>query len=295
MMPSSGLRSVIGASSRMAPDGGELPNLSTRFVAARWRLARFGLIVLGAIAIAFVLWVKLGDGIVLDAHAYWSASLADPYAGAATDAFPYLYSPAFLQAIAPLKLLPWPMFAAVWSAAEGGALLAVTGPFAILTLFLEPVLYELDLGNVNLMLAAAIVAGFRWPATWAFVLLTKVTPGVGLLWFAVRREWRSLGIALGVTAAIVAVSFAYAPALWAEWLVALSGRREESVIVPYWTLVPRLVAAAILVVIGARRGWRWTVPVAALLAMPALRYAMLAILVAVIPFLGQSRLITRKI
>ena len=43
----------------------------------------------------------------------------------------------------------------------------------------------------------AIVLGFRWPFTWAFVLLTKVTPGVGLLWFAVRREWRSLAIALG--------------------------------------------------------------------------------------------------
>ena len=69
-----------------------------------------------------------------------------------------------------------------------------------------PVSQEILIGNIHLLLAAAIVLGFRWPGTWAFVLLTKVTPGVGLLWFAVRREWRSLGIALGATAAIVAVS-----------------------------------------------------------------------------------------
>ncbi len=46
-------------------------------------------------------------------------------------------------------------------------------------------------------MAAAIALGFRYPATWAFVLLAKVTPGIGLLWFLVRREWRNLAIALG--------------------------------------------------------------------------------------------------
>ena len=50
---------------------------------------------------------------------------------------------------------------------------------------------ELAGGNISLLLAVAIVVGFRWPAAWAFVLLTKVTPGIGLLWFVVRREWRS--------------------------------------------------------------------------------------------------------
>ena len=69
-----------------------------------------------------------------------------------------------------------------------------------------PVALELYHGNIHLWIAAAIALGFRYPWTWGFVLLTKVTPGVGLLWFAVRREWRALGIALGVTGAIVAVS-----------------------------------------------------------------------------------------
>ena len=43
----------------------------------------------------------------------------------------------------------------------------------------------------------------RHPAAWAFPLLTKVTTGVGVLWFAFRRDWRSLGIAIGATAVIV--------------------------------------------------------------------------------------------
>ena len=48
-------------------------------------------------------------------------------------------------------------------------------------------------------MAAAIALGFRYPAAWSFLLLTKVTPGIGLVWFAVRREWRPLAIALGFT------------------------------------------------------------------------------------------------
>jgi hypothetical protein len=60
-------------------------------------------------------------------------------------------------------------------------------------------LMELAGGNIEILIAVAIVVGFRWPAAWSFVLLTKVTPGVGLLWFAVRREWNQLATALVAT------------------------------------------------------------------------------------------------
>ena len=76
-------------------------------------------------------------------------------------------------------------------------------------------------GNIEMLVALAIVLGFRWPATWSFVLLTKITPGIGLLWFAVRREWRSLAIALAATAAVVAVSSALMPDAWRRWLEVL--------------------------------------------------------------------------
>ena len=130
--------------------------------------------------------------------------------------------------------------------------------------------------------------GFRYPAAWAFVLLTKVTPGIGLVWFAVRREWRALAVALGATAAIAAVSFVIAPRAWFEWISIL--RTGSTFPEPVWTLdfVPlgvRLITAVAIVVWGARTDRPWTVATAATLALPVLWVNGLATLVAVIPLM----------
>jgi hypothetical protein len=151
----------------------------------------------------YVCWWKVTDGVAIDAHAYWAVNMADPYSSAMRSPLDaYLYSPAFAQLIAPLRALPWEWFIRIWTALEGAALVLLAGPFTLLVLFAEPTLYELDLANINLLIALALVAGFRWPAAWAFILLTKVTPGVGLIWFAVRRQWRSLAVAIIVTGAL---------------------------------------------------------------------------------------------
>ena len=71
------------------------------------------------------------------------------------------------------------------------------------------------------------MVGFRYPAAWSLILLTKVTPGIGLLWFAVRREWRSLAIALGATAVIAAVSLAIDPRAWFEWFGVIGVERRQ--------------------------------------------------------------------
>jgi hypothetical protein len=146
-------------------------------------------------------------------------------------------------------------------------------------------------GNVSLLLAVAIVLGFRWPATWALVLLTKITPGIGLLWFAIRGEWRSLAIALGATAAIGAVSYVTIPDAWPRWfevIVANAGKGGTWASVPIPLLV-RLPAAVALVVWGARTDRRWTVPVASMLALPALWYGGISMLLAVIPLLAERQ------
>ena len=44
------------------------------------------------------------------------------------------------------------------------------------------------MGNVQLLLAAAIVIALRHPAAWALPILTKIGPAVGLTWHLVRRE-----------------------------------------------------------------------------------------------------------
>lgn len=249
-----------------------------------WPPLRLGLIVLGVLWAAAVVYARTRDGFAWDARAYWlTGQSSDWYATAAvTQRYAYLYSPAYAQVIAPLTALPWQPFLELWTALQGAALVVLAGPLALPLMFTEPVLFELDTANVTFLLGLAIVAGFRWPAAWAFVLLTKVTPGIGVLWFAFRREGRSFGIALGVTAAIIAVSFALAPAAWMEWIAVIPHHDP----VPGITDVPlliRLPAAVALLGWGARGDRRWVVPVVALLAMPVIRTTGLCLLVACIP------------
>jgi hypothetical protein len=228
-----------------------------------------------------------------DARCYYQATLADPYLHSSwNDPIAYVYSPAFLQLVSPLTVLPWQAFMAVWTALLIGAVRFLTGPRLLAAGLLFPfTAMEVAGGNVSLLLAVAIVVGFRWPAAWALVLLTKITPGIGLLWFAVRREWRSLFIALAATVLVVTVSAVVLPAAWRQWLdviVANAGKGGTWASVPV-PLVIRLPAAVALVVWGARTDRRWTVPVASMLALPALWYGGLSMLLAVIPLLPRDR------
>jgi hypothetical protein len=140
------------------------------------------------------------------------------------------------------------------------------------------------------LMGAAIVAGFRYPAAWSLILLTKVTPGIGLLWFAVRREWRNLAIALGATAAVSLASAFVAPEMWRQWLDFLTstGGPQTNVITVGVPLPVRLVVAAAVVVFGARTDRRWTVPVAAAIALPVLWLNGFAIMAAVLPLWKQD-------
>jgi hypothetical protein len=235
-----------------------------------------------------------------DARCYWQATLANPYLHSDwNDPIAYVYSPAFLQLVSPLTALPWQAFMAVWTALLVLAVRFLTGPRLLAAGLLFPfAAMEVAGGNVSLLLAAAIVVGFRWPAAWSIVLLTKITPGIGLLWFAVRREWRSLAIALGATAAIALVSFVVLPGQWRAWIDvvvqnALAGKSGTwaSVPIPLWIRLPFAIA---LVVWGARTDRRWTVPVAAMLALPALWYGGLSMLLAVIPLLPDREADRRR-
>jgi hypothetical protein len=228
-------------------------------------------------------------GTAMDAHAYWLAPGGpNPYVVASVGhPNAYLYSPAFLQMLWPIRLLPWEGFVAAWAVVPLVALAYLTGSRLYL-IGLALAFTEIAGGNVELLLGVAIVLGFRWPAAWSFVLLTKVTPGIGLLWFVVRREWRSLAIALLATGAITAVSFALMPDAWRRWpQVLMSNTGKDGT----WAAVPipfavRLPFALALVVWGARTNRRWTVPVSAMLALPALWYGGLSIMIATLPLLG---------
>jgi hypothetical protein len=208
-----------------------------------------------------------------DVYAYWSVDLDHLYAQtpqALGGLGAFHYSPAIAQVLSVFHVVPWWIFLWGWTALLIATLIWLGGRWTLLLLAFPPLVLELYAGNIHLLLAAAIVLGFRYPAAWAFVLLTKVTPGVGVLWFAFRREWRNLTIALGATAAIVLVSFLLAPVLWGQWFVALtdlSGLGEGAIAIP----VPlRLPIAAAVIWWGARTDRRWAVPVAATIATPIL-------------------------
>ena len=218
-----------------------------------------------------------------EAFCYWLPSSADPYLHSAwNDPVAYVYSPAFLQALAPIRWLPWPLFLAAWTAIQLLALRLLTGARWLWLGMLIGAM-EIGGGNISILLALAIVVGFRWPAAWAFVLLTKVSPGIGLLWFAIRREWRALAVALGATALVVAVSAVVAPAAWRDWIDvlianAVSGRTGTWAAVPI-PLLFRIPFALALVTWGALTDRRWTVLVASMLALPALWYGGLSMLI----------------
>ena len=203
----------------------------------------------------------------VDARAYWGLDLAHLYDHSGLgDLSTYLYSPAFAQLLAPVGALPFPVFFGLWTAMNLAlcAWLLRPWPWALPMLAL-PIVYELSVGNVHFVLAALIVASFEAPYAWAFPVLTKITPGIGSLWFAGRGQWRALALALGGTGVVVALSYALAPGAWADWFALLRsspGRTEF--------LVPRLVLAAAIVIAAARTDRRWAVPVAAWLAMPVI-------------------------
>jgi len=207
-----------------------------------------------------------------DSIAYWSVDPANPYTARGYAEYAgFYYAPAAAQAAALLNWLPWEAYRVLWGTLMAVAFVALAGAWALPLLIVPGVAVMLLSGNAELLIFLAVAMGFRHPWAWAFPLLTKVTPGVGLLWFAVRREWRSLGIALGVTAAIVGVSFLLTPELWPRW-AALLLANEGSLppLAVQLPLLPRLVAAALLVTWGARTNRPQTVVVAAWLAQPVL-------------------------
>lgn len=258
----------------------------------RDRLLRDGFFMLAAVFVGLRLlavepWVQS-----VDAYAYWATRFGDPYASAEAGRIgAYLYSPAFAQVLTPLVALPWPVFCAAWTALLCLVYWRLVGRLALPLLLFIPIPFEIVSGNVHLLVAAAIVAGFRYPAAWALPLLTKVTPGIGLLWFAVRREWRSLAIALGATALVAAVSVLIAPDAWRQWLALLVRDAGAPLDTPGWyapvPLLVRVPIAAVVVTWGALTDRRWTVPVAVVLSLPIVWLNSLAILAA-LPALGVT-------
>jgi hypothetical protein len=242
---------------------------SLRGLVLRWG----GPVWLGVTAVVLVrvwLYASAFRPAIDDAHAYWLAAPADPYAlSAMGTADAYHYSPAFLWLLIPLKTLPFDLFRPLWCALILAAVAWLVGRWLFLPSLLLPFVWaDFAWGNVNAFMTVAIVLSFRWPVLWAFPVLTKVSPGIGILWFVFRREWRSLAFATGSVAAIGAIGWLFAPGQWGDWLrilVLQPGGVTDGVPAPPWGV--RVIAAVILLWWGANHDARWTVPVASFAAL----------------------------
>jgi hypothetical protein len=267
---------------------------ASRFVPRSWtipggtgdRAAWFVLLTLG---VAFGI-ASARSGIrPIDADVYWQASLDHLYDAQAWmpgHELAYLYPPPLAQLTTVLHHVGWPLFIASWTfllfaaTAYAGRVWALALVAIGIALFpfvgfdhalRHPLLYPL-LGNIQPLLVAAIVASFRYPALWSVVVLTKLAPGVGALWFAFRGEWRNFAIAVGATVGIAFLSFAIAPNLWfqfVEFAVRSTSARPPGDIVSV-SFPVRLAMSVTLLLWGARTNRRWTVPVAAGWAVIAL-------------------------
>jgi hypothetical protein len=281
---------IVGPTIRVAGWRYQLP-VARREV--RVRAIRDGLLMAGWLAGGFVIldipWVAGSLG--YDAFASWSIDLNDPYARSMTGQYAlggFRYAPPIAFLLAPFGTLPWWLALWLWLGLLVGLVAFLGGRWSVALLALPPVALELYHGNVHLLIATAIAIGLRYPWAWAIVVLTKITPGVGLLWFLVRREWCALIVALAATMALAAVSLAFAPRLWADWaaVLAINAAQAQDLSVPP-PLPFRLPAAIAIVVWGARTNRPWTVALAAMLALPILWPHGLVVALGAVPLLRQ--------
>lgn len=239
---------------------------------------------------AYFVWSFFNGGYHgIDTHAYWlTARHTDPYGDSPGTRGAYLYSPAFAAAIWPIAHLPWTAFVTIWMLAEAAAFVWLLIPlgwrwgiplFGLCTV-------EVVVGNIYAFLAVVAVVGVRRPALWALPLLTKITPGLGPIWFAVRRDWRALAWSLGATAMIACASFLLAPHMWFEWARFLLTNQRNG----QWFLPLRVAGAVLLTIFAARKNKAWLLAPAMLLANPMVFNSWMALtLLSSIPRLRRLR------
>jgi hypothetical protein len=279
--------------------------LTRAIEASRRREVKRVVVILAVLAATGAYLLLLHNQYKGDAYQYWQNIRGTPLYITAVLGAPhgFIYAPAIAQAMWPIVWLPWPVFYGIWLAILTASLFLMARPWLACVLFPMVLIssgfflllvprHALSSGNLALLMSLAVVAGFRWPSAYAFLLLTKITPAIGLLWFVVRREWSNLAIALGTTAAIVAVSYVLAPNLWADWLTDVRNNStypEPGFAYHILPLIPRLVIAAVLTVVGAQLNVRWVIPIAAFIALPYIWDTSLIMLVAVVPLLRNDK------
>lgn len=210
-------------------------------------LALTGLFVLAA---AFSIWIGRSPGWAYDFYAYYDAALrlvatGTPYQ-AETLAGPfrpgpyglYLYAPPLAILFVPLTWLGEQAGVLAWLALRVGvlvlicALMPISRPlrmatFGIATLS-APVLFDLNLGNVSLIVTLFGVLIWRWldrPAAGvvlALALALRPTTGIIAVWWLLRARWQPVVATVIAGLVLVAATLPFVGiARWLEYLTVL--------------------------------------------------------------------------
>jgi hypothetical protein len=203
-----------------------------------------------ALGATLAAWYDESRGWAYDFHPYYDGALrllasGSPYQSATLDGpFQpgpkglYLYSPVLAALFVPLTWLGEQMAILVWLALRLAALVAACALMPIsrplrLVMFgvaglSAPVLYDLDLGNVSLLVTLAAVVAWRWldrPVSgMALAAALLVRPAMAVIagWWLLRGVWRPVAWTVATFAAIGLVSFIWLrPEVWLQWLTVL--------------------------------------------------------------------------
>ena len=123
-----------------------------------------GLVLAGCLFFAYMMLVVPFEAQTFgfDAFAYWSVSMPDPYVEAVGALGTFNYAPPIAQLAQYLSAVDFWVFLWLWTWLLIGSVVWIAGsPTWVLVAFAMPfVALEVYLGNVNILLALAIVLGF---------------------------------------------------------------------------------------------------------------------------------------
>lgn len=206
----------------------------------------------------------LGGWPLYDTACFWVAGLrlreGVAIYGWVDPAFTFRYAPPWAVLWVPLSFIPLPIVSVGVLVAEILALRYVAGSWrnAGLLCWLPPLSMEFATGNVNLLMAAAILAGVRGSGVWpALFALAKFSPAVVLV-RAKRRQWMSFALTIGVLCLLTLPVLS----LWPEWIAQLD-QPASAVLVPLTYRIP--IGLALL---AYRKDW--SIAAAAAILSPAL-------------------------
>lgn len=224
-------------------------------------LAAVGIHLLGPRALEPVdLRVYLAGAAAMVHHAHLYGAGFDP-----AQRLPFTYPPIAAALMVPLSLLGERLLSVVWDAGSLAALawtlgrvMGRAGRRAVwaatgLALVTQPVFDNLSLGQVDMLLMAAAVAGCLatdrqpWPAAWVGVAAAvKVVPGLFLVYLLLARRWRPLAVAASAWAVLTGAGFLLRPqSSWRYfthtlWQVGRPGSPTSYLNQSLWGMVDRL-------------------------------------------------------